>query len=548
MSPEPENWLLPHGNYAAWMYSPLDQINTDNVGDLRVAFMTAIGGSQPASLGGQAPGQRGWPLVNNGMMYAVNAWGEVVKIDVSSGTMGRPLWSNDPIAQAALSKFASPVLWGDDVYNVTRNDMRMIRINGETGETVWEVSVRGPDNVETAERVSGGAIAVNGNIIFGAAGPGMRGWVGAFSAETGDLAWRFYTVPAPGEPGNETWADDHNAWLTGGAGVWTTPSYDPATNLVIFGTGEPQPWADSAFRPGDNLYSVSTVAVDADTGALAWYFQEIPHESWDYDTVNARMLYDMPFEGASRPVMGAFSRNGHYYTLDRTTGEFISAGIYREDLNWTAGIDPKTGLPVEYDATTPFQRYGDNATLVAGRPETSQNICPAFFPGAPTWWPPTYDPVLQRSWVQTSDLCMDQTIAEPIDVTRTDLAGNPGLWGGGNFWSWTTEGAGQGIVQAVDTTTGQKIGELRLPTTSTGGILGTAGGLLFMGHPDGTFAAYDKESLEMLWSFNAGTPITAPPISYAVNGQQFIAVTVGGAAGGPNAILDRASQIVVFAL
>lgn len=544
---EPGNWLLPYGSYTSTSHSPLDEINQDNVGDLHVAFMTAIGGSEPANIGGANPGQRSTPLVRDGFMYVANAWDEVMKIDISGGNSGEIVWSADLGAQGSASKMGSVALLGDYVYYVTRADMRLVKMDDEYGDIMWEVDTRGPDNVPGAERATGGVLAIGDKIITSAAGPGMRGWVAAFSAEDGELLWRFYTVPGPGEAGHETWTDDHNAYLTGGAGVWSTPSYDAENNLLIFGTGEAQPWADPSFRPGDNLYANSTVALNVDTGELEWYFQEVAQETWDYDTINMKMLYETEIDGESRDVVGTFSRNGFFYTLDRANGSFIVGGPYR-DPNWTEGLDPKTGKPVEYVPGQDHQEYAENASLHIGDPESAQDICPAL-PTA-TWWPPAYDPERNIAWIQATDACFSQSIEEPIDASRDDLQGNPGMWGGGNFWRFDYAHPGApGLIIGVDTTTGQKVQEITTTYPTNSGLLSTAGGLVFSGHPDGRLVAYSADDLSEVWSFNTGTPIGAPPISFEIDGKQYIAVITGGSSGG-GAIsqMQQAAQVVFFTL
>lgn len=545
---EPQNWLLPFGNYEAHSHSPLATINKDNVKDLKVKFMTAIGGTQAASVGGRAPGQRATPLVDNGMMYVQNAWDEVLKIDVSSGTSGEVLWKADLGAQGSASKFGSVALLGDSVYYVTRNSMMLVKMDSETGDILWEVDTHSGENVSSAEMATGSILAVGDMIITSAAGPAIRGWVAAYSAEDGSLLWRRYTIPGPGEAGHETWEDDHDAYLTGGAGVWSTVSYDPDSKLIIFGTGEAQPWADTSFRPGDNLYANSTVALHADTGEVAWYFQEVAQETWDYDTINMKMVYDVEVDGAMRKAVSNFSRNGYFYTLDRTNGEFIFAGEYR-DPNWTAGLDPKTGKPVEYVAGQSQQEYLGKASLKIGEPDTAQAICPAL--ATATWWPPTYDPTTNTAWVSAIDACFSQQIDAPIDPTRTDLAGNPGMWGGGNFWKFDYAHPGApGLIIGVNTLTGEKVTEVTTPAPTNSGLLSTAGGLLFSGSPDGRLIAYDSTTMEEIWSFNTGTPIGAPPISYSVDGQQYVAVVVGGGKGtGPLlSQMEIAPQVVVFGL
>ncbi len=542
---EPQNWLLPYGDYTARSFSALTEINKDNVKDLEVKMMVAIGGSQPASVGGVSPAQRATPLVKDGLMYVQNAWDQVSKIDLKTGKI---LWTADLSGQGAASKFGSVALLGDSVYYVSRNDLIMFKLDDETGDIVWEIDTKDPEAPAGAQRATGGVLAVDGKIITSAAGPAMRSWIAAYSADDGSLLWRFYSIPGPGEPGHETWADDHDAYLTGGGGIWSTPSYDAESNAIIFGTGESQPWADPAFRPGDNLYTNSTVAIDADTGKLKWYFQEIPQETWDYDTINPKMLYDINYNGESRKVVGTFSRNGFFYTLDRANGSFIYGTAYR-DPNWTAGLDPKTGKPVEYVPGSLTQEYAPNASLKVGDTSTAQNICPAL--QTSTWWPPTYNPDTKVAYIQAIDACFSQSIDEHIDPTRTDLAGNPGMWGGGNFWKFDYAFPNApGLIIAVNTETGEKVKQITVDYPTNSGLLGTASDLVFAGSADGRLIAYDGTTMDEVWSFNTGTPIGAPPISYEVDGKQYVAVVTGGSPGFAPALqgMQAASQVVVFGL
>jgi hypothetical protein len=194
----------------------------------------------------------------------------------------------------------------------------------------------------------------------------------AIDAKTGNVLWRLYSIPAPGEPGHETWADDHEAWKTGGGAFWYTGAYDPATNLLYYGVGQPTPMFDPEYRPGDNLYTNSTLAINADTGKIVWYFQYTPNEMYDYDEVGSQMIYDVTINGEPRKVLGHFGRNGFYYTLDRTNGSFISAAQYVKNLHWTKGIDPKTGKPVEYDPARKLQQYA----VASNRTTGEVDVCP----------------------------------------------------------------------------------------------------------------------------------------------------------------------------
>jgi alcohol dehydrogenase (cytochrome c) len=539
---EPENWLLPYGNYSNHMNSGLSEINRSNVGDLRVKFMVSIGGYEPT--GTSYPSQQQIPLVNNGILWVNTAWSQVLKVDVSSGNRGEVLWIVDPEEEMGRRKRGLALL-GDYVYDATIFS-RLLKIDAASGEVVYDVNVMAPEPSPQDQQNSAAPLAINDKIFLGnSSGGGKRGHIHAFSAEDGSLVWRFFTIPGPGEPGHETWADDHNAWQTGGAAVWNTPAYDPETNLVFYGTGDAAPWGDPMFRPGDNLYTVSSLALDADTGKLVWYFQEVPNESWDYDTVNPRMLYDIIVNGEPRKVVGNFARTGFFYTLDRTTGEFLFAKPYTE-VTWTAGLDPKTGKAVEYDPSVLVQDYGGKS-LRLNRPDTAQNVCPMYNTG-PTMHPPVFDAGRMVAYTSGGEDCMNMIL---------NVAGDPvGHGWGKDVADWdnpSVSGAPTGHITAVDVQTGETAAKVTFQYPLYSGLLGTAGDLLFIGHQDGRFAAYDKDTLDELWSFETGTPINAPPISYSVGGRQYIAVVTGGQRRNDNfypalGLIQRNANLVVFGL
>jgi alcohol dehydrogenase (cytochrome c) len=368
---------------------------------------------------------------------------------------------------------------------------------------------------------------------------GTRSWVGAWDVNTGQLAWRTFTIPAPGEPGSETWKDNHNAWRIGGASVWQTASFDPDTNLVYYGTGDAFPTFNPEFRPGDNLYTASTIAFDADTGKIAWYFQETPNEHWDFDTPSPKILYETTINGETRKVVANFSRNGFYYTLDRANGQFIRADQYQEKVTWTRGIDPKTGKPVDYDPARAVQLYAGIGTL---RNKPGQESCP-LWNGSPTFFPPTFDAKRMIAYVAGAEGCTaGYTIKTPMDETKD--------WVGQRMCCQEAgRSAAHGALWAVDVRTGKLVAKEQFRIPNESGMLSTAGDLLFTGHHDGRFAAYDADNLKEVWSFSLGTPITAPPMSYSVGGKQYIAVVAGGTAGLRGAALYQPSALVaVFGL
>src|SRR6266567_1947186 len=319
---EPQNWLMVHHDYDNSRHSSLKEVNRDTVKDLKLKFMFSIGG---LSTGGTMRGkEESTPLVDDGFMYVSDTWNRVMKFDVRSGTQAVPLWRFDPkITKARTSRGLA--MYGNKIF-ATTYDARVIALNRDSGEVVWEVQGAAPTDPATgtpapkSQGFSAAPLTVKTRggkelVLVGEStggSQGTRSWVGAWDVNTGQLVWRTFTIPAPGEPGSETWKDNHNAWRIGGAGVWQTASYAPATNLVYYGTGDAFPTFDPEFRPGDNLYTASTLAFDADTGKIAWFFQETPNEHWDFDTPSPKMLYEVSINGEARKVVANFSRNGFY--------------------------------------------------------------------------------------------------------------------------------------------------------------------------------------------------------------------------------------------
>jgi len=545
---EPQDWLMVHRDYNNSRHSPLDQVNRGNAKDLKLKFIVSIGGT---ATGGALRGkEESTPLVDDGFMYVADTWSRVMKFDVRSGTEAVPLWRYDPkITRARTNRGLA--MYGNKVFVLTY-DARVIALDRDSGEVAWEVQGAAPQDPATGtpSKVQGFsaaplAVKTRGGRELVLAGEstggsmGTRSWIGAWDVDTGQLAWRTFTIPAPGEAGHETWKDNHNAWRIGGASVWQTASFDPATNLVYYGTGDAFPTFDPEFRPGDNLYTASTLALDADTGKIVWFFQETPNEHWDFDTPSPKMLYQTMINGETRKVVGNFSRNGFYYTLDRATGQFLRADQYQEKVTWTKGIDPKSGRPVDYDASRDVQLYAGVGTL---RDKPGRESCP-WWSGSPTFFPPTFDAKRQIAYASGGEGCTSgYVIKTPMDETKD--------WVGLRMCCQETGRAtAHGALWALDVRTGKVVAKAQFANPNEAGLLSTGGDLLFAGHSDGRFAAYDADTLAEVWSFNLGTPITAPPMSYSVGGKQYIAVVAGGTARMRGAVLYQPSAIVaVFGL
>ena len=542
---EPQNWLLMNGDYGAQRYSKLTQISRANVKNLRMVWALALGGMQ--DVGRNGPESEVNPLIDNGYMYTTDGWGTVYKIDVRNPHHGEFVWVADPGVdhEGNTSRSRGIALWEEYVV-ANLPDGRVIAIDRDTGDIIWDEEIATINEFGSRERFFTAPLVADGKVLIhnGAGDGGTRGWVAALDVETGEELWRWYVVPEPGSPGSETWKDDHNAWKTGGGGIWQTGSYDPETNLYIVGTGNPYPAYDAEFRPGDNLYTDSVVALDVDSGELAWYFQYTPNDSWDYDEVGVHMLYDIEFDGELRKVVGHYARNGFYYTLDRTSGEFIKADQYVNDLNWTAGIDAETGLPIDYDPTLDVQIYNPEARALRADSDSMKRACPTWHGGV-AHQPLAFNPVKHIAYGVGTEGCFSQSGAAVAPLSPD---------GGVNFGASErreyTSNLYYGSVTAFDAVRHEVVAKAVTDIEVRSGIVSTAGGLVFTALQDGWVVAYNDETLEELWRFNVGTPLKGAPVTYAIGPRQYLAVQAGGRHLHPVKYdqLETASYLFVFAL
>ena len=542
---EPQNWLLMNGDYGSLRYSKLTQINRDNVGELRMVWALALGGMQ--DVGQNGPEAEVNPLIDNGFMYTSDGWGTVYKIDARNPDYAKIVWITDAGVdhQGNTSRTRGIALWEESVL-ANLPDGRVIAIDRENGEIIWDEEVAVTNEFGTRERFLTAPLVANGKVIVqnGAGDGGTRGWVAALDVDTGEELWRWYVVPEPGQPGSETWKDDHNAWKTGGGGIWQTGSYDPETNLYIVGTGNPVPAYDAEFRPGDNLFTNSAVALDVDTGEVAWYFQYTPNDSWDYDEVGVHMLYDIEIDGRPRKAVAHFGRNGFFYTLDRTTGAFIQAEQYVNDLNWTAGIDPVTGKPVDYDPSLDVQIYNPEARAMRSDRDRMKRACPTWHGGV-AHQPLAFNPIKQIAYGVGTEGCFSQSGA-----TMASLSPDGGLDRQAAETREYTSDLYYGAVTAVDAVNHEVIAKAVTDIEVRSGIISTAGGLVFTALQDGWIVAYDDETLQELWRFNVGTPLKGAPVTYAIGPKQYVAVQTSGRHLHPVNYdgLENSSYLFVFAL
>ena len=502
---EPHNWLMNHRTYDGQRYSPLSNINRDNAKNLKLAYAVPLGGGTGNEF------TNATPLVEDGFMYTTDSWGVLYKIDVRAGNLGRIVWRMDPKQERQLRNRGA-TLWGNLVITGAGiSPARIIATDKETGKVAWETAF--PDTPEVT--FTSAPLAIKDKIIFGAANgdQGVRDWMGALDAATGKRLWLKYTIPGPGEAGHETWKGNTNAWQTGGGAIWVTGTYDPATNQTIWGTGNPVPMFDPFHRPGDNLYTNSAISYNPDTGNMNWYFQYTPGDIWDYDEVGTHILIDGQVAGETRKLITHSARNGFLYTMERANGAMVMAKPYME-VNWTKGIDQKTGKPVDYDPNKDIQTYAGVGNLNPNDP--LKKVCPSQA-GGNNYWPSSYSPNTKLVYIPALSNCVTITIDRAKH--NKELGWNGGLSATPDRW--------ESNLTAVDPLTGEVKKDVHLPYPNYSGTLATGGGLVFLALLDGTVAAFDDTSLEQLWSINVGSGFSAPPMTFAVNGKQYVAIVSG---------------------
>jgi alcohol dehydrogenase (cytochrome c) len=504
LNPEPQNWLMNHHDFSSQRFSALETINKTNVKNMKFLFAVAIGGSA----GNEA--LEATPLVDDGFMYISDHWGAVYKIDVRSGTVGRIVWKMDP-GQEKLDRNRGVALWGNLVISVTSYDARVIATDKETGKVVWDKNLRDQPDVE----LTAAPLALTDSIIIGASGGdrGVRDWIASLDAKTGELRWKKFSVPAPGEPGSETWKDKVNAWQSGGGAFYVTGSYDPATNTTYWGSGNPVPGYDSTYRPGDNLYTNSLLAIDAATGKFNWHFQYTPNDNRDYDETGTHILIDTTINGENRKIVSHAGRNGFNYSFDRLNGQFLKAGQHVGKVTWTKGIDPKTGKPVDYDPARDVQIYAEPANV--NDDKVTRNVCPDNA-GGTNYWPAAYSPKTKFVYIPELEGCSDMTPDHSRHVK--------GKFDGGTY---VNPGRISSGIVMFDPASGEVKKRADFAYPNFAGVLSTAGGIVVTALLDGTVVALDDQTLEELWRINVGTGFNAPPMTYAVDGKQYIAIASG---------------------
>jgi len=514
-------WYHYGGNYENWRYSPLEQINPDNVAGLAPAwiFQTGIAGTMANS-----------PIVADGVLYVTSAHNHLWALDARTG---EALWYYQYALPGDLRLCCGPsnrgvAIHGDHVFMATL-DAHLVAINRHTGEAEWNVELGAHDAGYSA---TGAPLIVGDLVITGVGGGeyGARGYIDAYEAATGKRRWRRHVVPALGEPGNDTWAGD--SWKTGGGPSWATGSYDPKQNLLLWPTGNPSPDWDGDARLGDNLYTNSVLALKPESGEIVWHFQFTPHDVWDYDATNCLVVADLQLDGEQKRVILQPNRNGYMYMLDATSGKFLRGTQYVDRLNWSTGLTP-TGRPI----------INENALPIPGG--TPNFTCPGSGGGHNGGF--TYAFNGSTMFVPSIEACVKPEVA-PAEF----IEGDP-YWGGGPGETEGDDGASYGIFVAIDAVTGKIVWRHKDPHPFFAGVLATASGLVFGGNQRGHALAFDAKSGEVLWQFQTGSSIRSQPITWEMDGRQYVAI--GSGAGGvvpsfmgtPD-ITTTGSALIVFAL
>jgi alcohol dehydrogenase (cytochrome c) len=502
---EPQNWLTYGGGFASQRYSTLSQITPENVKDLTLqwAFQQRSTEKFEAT-----------PLVVDGVMYLTQAPNDIVALDAATGEL-KWLYSYPPSADArpCCGRVNRGVaILGNTLYMVTI-DAHIVAVDARDGKLLWDHEVA---KAAQGYAMTHAPLIVKDKVIAGVAGAefGIRGFIAAFDSATGKEVWRFYTIPGKGEPGNETWAGD--SWMHGGASVWVTGSYDPETNLTFWGTGNPGPDYNSDKRGGDNLYSDCVLALDADTGKLKWYFQFTPHDDFDYDSVQVPVLANMNWQGQQRKVMLWGNRNGFFYALDRTNGKFLRGTPFVK-VTWAKGLD---------DAGRPMRANGATPSAEGTEIYPSQS-------GGTNWFSPSFSPHTNLFYVNAWEgvhASFRKTEAEFKEGERftggAPIPTRPGLRAG--QVTDKREENGYGVLRAMDPVSGETRWEFKMTDVTASGVLSTATDLVFTGGREGFFQALDARTGKVLWRLNAGGEVAMGPMTYAVNGKQYIAFTAGG--------------------
>ncbi|HEX6928492.1 MAG TPA: PQQ-dependent dehydrogenase, methanol/ethanol family [Gammaproteobacteria bacterium] len=491
---EPQNWLTYYGAYDGQRYSALDEINRGNVDELQPAWTFQYGQIGLLANAGTYAFEAA-PIVVDGVMY-VSGWdGYLWALDAATG---QELWRYKHAIPLDVPSCCGNVNRGvavakGKVFLATLNG-HLVALDATNGDVVWQKAFA---DVRSGETATLAPLVVKDLVIVGNSGAeyGVRGHIDAFDIDTGERAWRRYNVPAPGEPGAETWPDDEDALARGGASAWITGTYDPELDLMYWGTGNPAPDFDGSVRPGDNLYTSSVIAIDPDDGSMRWHYQWTPHDLWDYDGNNENILFDHN----GRKLLAHFDKNGYLFILDRTNGELVRAVPF---VNATWGdIHETTG-----EVTVRKKPTADGTVICPG---------PA---GGKEWTHAAYSPKTGLLYAPVIDGCATFTLVS--GEFRESLP----------YWGGTVDIHGhaqKGALKAFDPATGEEVWSWENDIPMVASVLATGGGLVFTGEPTGEFNAYDARTGELLWQYQTGSGIHSNPVTYSIDGRQYVAVPSG---------------------
>lgn len=490
--------ILTYGmGYGQQRHSSLDMVNADNVGKLAPAWAYSLADTR---------GQESFPMLYDGVMY-VTTHNSTVALDAVTG---RQIWKSVIEYPAETPRVAccgivnrGSAIYGGRLFRTTL-DAHVIALDMETGEEVWRtksIDYKAGYSMTVAPTIADGVL------ITGISGGeyGIRGYLEGYDPDTGERLWRTYTVPAPGEPGSETWKDGGDAWQRGGGPTWLTGSYDPELNTVYWGTGNAASW-NAGLRPGDNLYTSTILALEPKTGAIKWHYQTSPNDPFDYDATNELVLATID----GRKVIMQANRNGFFYVLDRTNGELLAAPQFIDKVNWATGIDLATGRPMDTEVATKA-RTGEQVTFY-----------PSAF-GGKNWSPMAYNPDSNTVFINTfKDVGMQYKAVEPQY--------RPGVFYFGAEFAWAWPEGDRGELRAIDPMTGDVKWADSSALPRLAGVLSTAGNLVFTGGQTGEFEAFNAETGEALWSFNTGSGIVGQPVTWEKDGKQYVTVVNGAGA------------------
>jgi len=482
------NWLTYLGDYAAHRFSPLTQINTTNVSRLAPVWVRHNDGD--------ADRAESVPLVYDGVMYATKSNG----IYALDAVTGREIWHYDAVSVRTKHRNRGAAILGDRVYFET-SDCHLVALQRMNGAVIWDHAFAPAGK---GYFCTPAPLVVKNEILVGVASSGYRCYVAALSADTGKENWRFWTIPGKGEFGRDTWGTFPDDW--GEVPTWMTGSYDPELNLVYWTTGNPWPDLNGEERPGINLYSDCVVALDPETGKLKWYFQFTQHDTHDWDANETAVLLDADFQGKPRKLLVQANRNGYYYVLDRTNGKFLLAKPFIKDLNWSKGIDAN-GKPIVIPGMEPSP--------------AGVKVCPSL-KGATNWWAPSIDPKIGLLYVVSLERCEIFYSSK-----QNHRPPNVGYYGTNHVAERTDPG--EFYLRAINATTGDIRWEYPLPgpVYMWAGTMATAGGLVFTADADDDLVALDAKTGKDLWHFYMGSTLYSNPMTFRVNGKQYISMTAG---------------------